>query len=174
MDDVSLTVIPANAANSAEASGLRVDGLDTLTQNVPAGFFSPVSFWYRWGWTPRHDAADLVKYGNAAPTLLHVWGDATNYVRVYATAANNIRLEYDAGGAGVQVANWNCTGLIVAGTTYKMEARGAGGAWVRLYVDNAVVAEIVNPFLFTTVPTVAYGGSLQDSTQQADSTYSSP
>jgi hypothetical protein len=32
LDDVSLTVTPASEANSAETTGLRVDGRDTCTQ----------------------------------------------------------------------------------------------------------------------------------------------
>jgi hypothetical protein len=89
---------------------------------------------------------------------------------VYASAANQIRLEFDAGGAGVQQDNWNCAGAITADTTYLMEVLYTA-AFVRLYVDHVVQAEIIAPVTFTTIPTILYWGLLQAGNQQVDAVF---
>lgn len=174
LDDVTLTAAAANQADSAEATGLRVDGRDTCVQPVPAGYWATVSGWTRWRWTARHDAAQLAAFdeaGNEA-TLLQAWGNATNYIRVHATAANNIRLEFNDGG-GAHQANWNCAGQVVAATTYLMEIRyTATDMW--LTQDGAERARITTPLAFATVPTNVYWGSRQAGDLQVDATYNEP
>lgn len=154
---------------------IRIDGRDTIIQPVPLGYFAATSIWFRWEWIPRHDAAQLVGFDEAANEahLVTAWGNATNYVSVFANAANQIRLEYDAGAAGVQFANWACAGQIVAATTYLMEVRGVPG-FVRLIVDGAVVAQIAAPMTFTVIPANIYWGSRQAGDRQVDACYDEP
>jgi len=49
----------------------------------------------------RHSAADVAKFGVATPYAMLLWGDATNYLAVYWSAANTLKIEYNAGDAGV-------------------------------------------------------------------------
>ena len=172
LNAVTLTATPASAANSIENTGRRIDGYDNAVQPIPVGFLTPSVGWIRVRIRPRHTAAGLVLFGNTGPTILEAWGDATNYIRVYGTAANNIRLEFNDGG-GVHQANWNCTGLIVADTEYLLEVLYAGSVmW--LIIDHVQVATITQPIVFVTTPTNVYWGSQQALDEQADIVYVNP
>jgi hypothetical protein len=165
LDDVTLTVTPASQANSLEGTGIRVDGLDRLTQpitTIQAGKGS-IKFYY----TPRHSAATPALFGNATPAVCSLYADANNYILLDWSAANTMRLRYNAGGVGVQTGTWNATGLIVAGTLYAMEIRYTGGG-MSLYVNGASVLTISANVAFTVVPTTAYWGSDNSTTQQND------
>ncbi|MEI6462755.1 MAG: LamG-like jellyroll fold domain-containing protein [bacterium] len=118
LNDVSLTVTPVSLANSTETSGVRVDGTDTLTQ--PVSNLSATSGVIKFKYTPRHNAADMLKFGNNQPYIIDVYGNATNYIRAYWSAANIITLDINDGN-GDRFDSWDATGAIVAGTTYNFE-----------------------------------------------------
>lgn len=137
LDNVSLTVTPANAANSAESGGLRVDGGDDYTQpadykcKAHEGIIGPV--WC----TPRHAIANAVAFGQARETIFELYEDANNYLIAYKTT-NTVTLAVNARGLGVQTATWNATGLWDALQRALIWAEyEEGGA--RLFVDGSMV-----------------------------------
>ena len=165
LDDVTLTVTPASQASSLEGTGIRVDGLDRLTQPVTSlqAGKGKITFQY----TPRHSAATVALIGNATPVICSLYADANNYILLDWSAANTIRLRYNAGGAGVQTGTWDATGLIVAGTLYNMEIRYTSSG-MKLYVDGNPMISISAGVGFSVVPTTAYWGSDNSYTQQND------
>jgi hypothetical protein len=167
LDDVSLTVTPASAANSVESSGVRVDGLDVCSQTIPAGQIQSGSGWLKFKYIPRHSAADVAKFGNATPAITQIYGGANDYITLDYSAANTMRLRYNANGAGVQTGTWDCTGAIVAGTTYIIEVRYTSGG-MKVYVDGTERISISAAVAFGTVPTMFYAGQLQAGTSQND------
>ena len=169
MDSVTLTCTPASQANSLEGTGIRVDGLDRLTQ--PTTAITANSGRIRFTYTPRHSASTVALFGNATPTIAHIYGDANNYIILDWSAANTIRLRYNAGGAGVQTGTWNATGAIVAGTNYNFDLRYTGSG-MKLYINGALVITISAGVSFSVIPTTAYWGSDSSTTQQVDAVFS--
>jgi hypothetical protein len=171
---VTLTVTPASAANSTETSGLRNDGRDTTVQNVTAADgVSATAFTVKTGITPRHSAAVVAKFGELTPYWFHLWGDATNYAAVYWSAANTLKLEYNAGGAGVQSQTWDATAAIVAGTTYALEVMATPTGMI-LKIGDVTKATITAAVNFSVTPTVIYWGSKQDGSCVCDATFQAP
>ncbi|MEI6462589.1 MAG: LamG-like jellyroll fold domain-containing protein [bacterium] len=118
LNDISLTITPASLANSTETSGVRVDGTDTLTQTVSN--LTATSGVVKFKYTPRHNSSDMLKYGNSTPYIIDLYGNATNYIRAYWSAANTVTLDINDGN-GNRIKSWDATGAIVAGTTYNLE-----------------------------------------------------
>lgn len=170
---VSLTVTPASLANSTETTGLRVDGRDTAVQADSEGALTATSGTIKWRMTPRHSAADVLKFGETTPYVLHAWGNATNYIAVYWSAANTLKLEYNAGGAGVQSGTYNATGAIVAGTTYSLEVAYTGTG-ATLKINDTTQITVTAAVSFATLPSNAYWGHKQDGTSQYDATFAAP
>lgn len=175
LDDVTLTVTPASEADCQESGGVRVVGRATCVQAVvPAALLQATQGWIRWRKRFRHAAANLDDFGEVPGSdyLMRAWGNATNYVDVFVTAANNIRLEFNDG-AGAHLVNWNCAGLIAADVEHLLEVR-----WVaprmELVFDGAVVATIVQPPNFAVVPTVVYWGSRNAGDRQVDAVFINP
>lgn len=166
MDNITLTVTPASAANSAEGTGIRVDGLDRLTQ--PTTNLKLSKGWAKFFYTPRHGDSIVALLGNLTPAICELRADANNYILLDWSAANTLRLRYNAGGAGVQTGTWATGGgAIVAGTKYKIEIIYTGGAmYVR--VDGVAVITITAATVFSVVPTTAYWGSDSSYAQQND------
>lgn len=169
--DVSLTVTPASLANSAESSGLRIDGRDSLTQPITRITATRGSI--RWFWRPRHDAADLVAFDEAANQayILHADGNATNYIVLRATAANTIQLEFNDGG-GAHNTNWNCIGQVTADTLYSMRIVYSP-TQMRLYQDGILRATISQPVAFALDPQTwtMYWGSNDTPARQGDAVF---
>jgi len=171
LDDATLTVTPASQANSLEGSGIRVDGLDRLTQPIPVGLFFSNHGMAQFPITPRHADTTVALFGNLTPTEAYFFGDATNYIHLDWSAANTLRLRYNAGGAGVQTGTWATGGgLIVPGTQYatRLEYSPTG---MKVFVQNALRIQIFAPVIFSTVPTIVYWGSDNLTTQQIDAVY---
>jgi hypothetical protein len=169
---VSLTVTPASEANSTESSGIRVDGLDTLTQSISN--LTATDGHVRFAYTPRHDAADAVKFGTASTQAMiaELYGAADNYIRLYWSAANTITMAFNDGG-GEHTTTYDATGAIAAGTTYQMALNYSAEA-MTLDIAGSTVATITTAISFATVPTTAYWGQAQAGTKQADATYAAP
>ena len=171
-DDVSLTVTPADLANSAENGGLRVDGRDGAPQPIPAGSIAVTAGDIRITTAPRHDIADMDNFGNTTPVLFHVFGDATNYIYVELSAANTIRLRFNDGG-GEHLGVWAAGGLLVADTDYLFRVVWTA-AQMQLIVDDTVRITIAQPVNFGTMPTQIYPGSRQTVDYQVDAVFKAP
>jgi len=176
LDPVTLTVTPASEANSAEATGLRVDGRDDCQQPIPAGYFAPSFGSIMFNWTPRHDDSDVIDWGNATPHVFWAAGPIANYIELYWTAADNLRLEVQVGGIASS-ADWATGGgAIVAGTTYAVRVFYTGVS-IYLYVDG-VLRITVSPAAgidFTgDIPQGMFWGSNATPAQHVDATFARP
>jgi len=170
---VSLTVTPASEANSAESGGIRVDGCDSCTQPVLAGYISPGSYYLQWKMRMRHAPADLLAFLETTDVYaMYLFGDATNYVSLRPTAANTYTLEFNDGG-GVHSVNWNCAGAWVADAELRFRIIGRPTATF-LMVNNTVVATINQPLSFVTLPTLVYWGSNNSGARQLDAVFLDP
>jgi hypothetical protein len=89
LDDVSITATAASEANSAEGTGIRVDGLDTLTQSISG--FALGSWQAIWPYTPRHDD-DNEDFGVTDVTCGVVGVDGTEYVHVRTNGDTNFEI----------------------------------------------------------------------------------
>lgn len=158
LTDVSLTATPASQANSGEGGGIRVDGYDYC--RVANTILTATSGKIRLNWIPRHNAADLVKFGNAYSYLAVGYYNASNAFYLRATTANNLNILETIGGATVLNISWNCTGLIVAGTQYLVELQYAGRNYT-LYVDGTpVLTGTATADKIFAPATIAFGGSI--------------
>jgi len=173
LDAVSITATPASEANSAESSGIRVDGLDTLTQPIVAGSIATTSGKIRMNYIPRHDAADVAKFGETTPYILDAYGDADDYIRLYWSAANTITLLYQSDGGGEQSDTWDATGAIAADTTYLIEIEYSS-TQMTLSVDGAVKITIAAAVSFGTVPATFYAMTKQDGLNIGDAVALNP
>lgn len=164
---VSLTATPASEANSAENSGKRVDGRDTLTQ-AHGGKLGAASGAVTFKVRPRHLPADLVKYGNTTVYWMDVRQNANNRLRVFSSAANTVTIGYTANGAAEVTANWDATAAWTADQemTWKV-TYGSGGA--KLLVGGVLKATAAGAVAFATAFSVnVYFGSAYDGTGQVD------
>lgn len=173
LPNVTLAVTPASQTDSAETSGVRIDGVDKLTQATPAGKISATNGTIRWKYTPRHSAATVALFGNATPIIANLYGNATNYIIVDWSAANTLRLQFNANNAGVQSGTYNATGAIVAGMTYAMQIDYTATG-MTLSINGSVVITITATVNFTTGLATAYWGQKQDGTLQTDGTFAAP
>ncbi|HNS65014.1 MAG TPA: hypothetical protein PKJ26_00795, partial [Candidatus Woesebacteria bacterium] len=118
LSDVSLTVTPANQANSTEASGLRVDGADTLTQPITG--LSADRGVIKFKFTPRHSIAVADKFGASFPVIVAI-GSGNDRIELYKGGGNSVGLQGYFNAAAV-TASWNSP-TFVAGSTYNIEIR---------------------------------------------------
>jgi len=81
LSDVSLTVTPTSLANSTETTGIRVDGRDTAT--TPTSNLTTTQGTIKFQYTPRHSAADAVKFVESGLS-----GDKA-YIAAFTTAAGS-------------------------------------------------------------------------------------
>ena len=158
LDAVSLTVTPASEANSAESGGIRVDGRDNLTQPIPVARLKFNKGWIRFKVRPRHAPAELIDFLETTNSYFaYMFGDANNYISLYGSAANQITLGFNAGGAGFVSANWACAAAWTADQEMIWEIRyNAASMW--LVVDEVTVVTVVAPVAFGLIPTIAYWG----------------
>ncbi|HNS94886.1 MAG TPA: DNRLRE domain-containing protein [Candidatus Woesebacteria bacterium] len=168
---VSLTVTPANQANSTETSGLRVDGADTLTQPITG--LSADRGVIKFKFTPRHNLADANKYGASFPVIFSSNNNGSNSFWLVREAANQVLLRTYFGTTQVDT-RWTSASM-TAGTTYDFELSYSSGDYVRMKVNGVLVgtsSTLAVPF--TTVPTLAYFGSyVGGGTERYDGTISS-
>ncbi len=178
LDDVSLTVTPASEANSLETSGLRVDGWDQVDQSE----YSSVAIedvLDRDAWvieyevTPRHDAADVLKFGHTAAVLLSVYGNSDNYILVKFTAASTLQLAFKAAGGTEQTDAWS-SAVMNAGTTYKITVKGWQSDRMQLFVNGVLRATINQPFVWNYTPDVVHWGHDAVGVGWYDATFDTP
>lgn len=174
LDDVSLTVTPANLANSTENGGLRVDGRDAAPQPIPAGAIGATSGHIKWKMTPRHGNGDLLKFGVTTAQILTAWFGAVDYIYLWCSSNTNITLNFVVGAAST-VGNWTPTNL----------AAGVEQTWEIVY--NAIQAELIVDGVVqitlipgagidwgANIPTTMHWGTRQVSDRQADVVFSAP
>jgi len=169
LDDVTITATAANEANSTEGTGIRVDGLDTLTQATTGVTLAGDSATFKI--TKRHAAADVAKFGNSTPYEFHAYGDADDYMYVYWSAANTLTLTYQAAGGGEQTDDYDATAAWDAGATKTAKLTWGGSSCV-LRLDGTPVITIAQAAAFDTLGTDFYLGSDKDGANQSDSVYS--
>ncbi|MEI6327173.1 MAG: prepilin-type N-terminal cleavage/methylation domain-containing protein [Candidatus Roizmanbacteria bacterium] len=168
---ITLTLTPASLANSTEASGVRVDGYDSLTQNVNnlTRTVGEISFNY----TPRHSAAQAYsfKQNSNGAYVATLYNNTNDRVHLYWSAANILTLSAVMNGTLV-TGTWDATGAIAAGTTYTMKLAYVGASTMTLSVNSVVNITLSSiPAGFGTVPTTVYWGSLYDGSAQGDATF---
>ena len=173
LNDVSLTVTPASAANSVESGGIRVDGLDNCNQAIPANRLFPNFGWSRFDWIPRHAIADMDNFGFTTPMIALWRGDANNYIWIELSAANTIRLGYVTGGGAPVTGDWVAAGAFVAGTNYQLEIMWTPGD-TRLIVDGTTRITIATGPAFPVVPVIFYAGSNNTPTYHVDAVFMAP
>jgi hypothetical protein len=138
LNPVSLTVTPASEANSLEGTGLRVDGVDGLTQLVPVGRLQPSIGHIRFRYTPRHDDSNSNDFGTLGgfAWIVALFPNANNNIDLFWNTANTLRLRFTADGAALQQADWlTGGGAIVAGAEYMIDIIYTP-VWMRLYIDG--------------------------------------
>jgi hypothetical protein len=171
LDDVSLTVTPASEANSTEGTGLRVDGLDTLTQPITG--LTATSGKIRFKWTPRHDIADANKFGISSPYLFDAYKDANNRIYIYRESATNIRFRFLVGGV---TTTGSVNPSFVAGTEYLYEIEYSA-TQATLSVDGAVIstiAPVAGIDFGVSVPDTIYLGTHSNTLSQIDAIFTNP
>jgi hypothetical protein len=168
LDDVSLTITPANLANSAESGGLRVDGRDLCSQPIPAGTFTATSGWIKFKYIPRHDEVDVVDFGNPASYILRIYFDATHFIDLWHSLASRVDLAFNDGG-GVHTANW-APATLAAGTEYEFEIQYNTGE-MTLRIDGVTRITITTPINFANIPTIIYWGADQTGALQVDAVF---
>ena len=163
---VSLTATAATSANSTENSGLRVDGLDSLTQTVSG--LNAGSGIFEFPLTQRHAAADVAKLGISVPVVFEQYQDANNYIKVDWSAANTLRLRFNAKGAGEQSGTVSMSGDWSADARKVCQVEYSTTQMI-LRLDDVDKITISQPAEFAAAPTAAaYFGSDRSGTNQAD------
>ena len=175
MDSVSLTVTPASEANSAETSGLRVDGYDSLTQ--PITDIGATSGTIKFKWTPRHSAGDFDKFGTSVgrALIINAYNDASNNITLRTNGASELRLIINVTGV-IGGTNWTATGVINAGTTHDIRVE-YDGVSCYAYIDDTlrITASPIGGIDFgANVPTTAYWGVDNTNIRQSDATFAAP
>ena len=169
LTDVSLTVTPASEANSLESSGLRVDGLDSLTQTITnlTDKSGEVSFEI----TPRHNYDVADNFGTTTPVIAHLYGDANDYIKIVKVSDTVLRAEAQLNGTAIN-ADTSVAPTLNAGTTYIIKVTYLQGSFLKLYIDGVEKAStaIGASTAFSTTPTTIYFGSDNSSTNQYDLT----
>jgi len=119
----------------------------------------------------RHDDADVADFGNAQPLVIYCVG-AANYISLFWTAANQLRLEFNDGG-GAANATWNPSAVTVD-TEYAMEILYSP-VQMQLIVGNIVMATIVSGVDFTgDIPALAHIGQNAATAQHLDAVFIEP
>ncbi len=165
LNNVSLTVVPANYDNSLENGGIRVDGSDTLTRSI-VGLLSPNYGEIPWSMIFRHSEANFAKFGNAWPAFVRTNTVNGCYIALWG-AYDNVSMAFDAG-AGPQQEDWIPPGsFFIPGQIYRFRLRYLADR-MELYIDHILRIVIDAPTGFLSVPTILYYGSNQNGANQAD------
>lgn len=135
---ITLTVTPANQANSLEGNGIRIDGRDSATVPAADHRMRARSGGLKWRATPRHSLALAQGFGQATEYLLDLTEDANNYLRLYRNT-NLLTLAVNQNGAGVVTDTDNTAWA--ADTEVLLEVLNTGNR-IRVKRDGVVVLEL--------------------------------
>jgi hypothetical protein len=105
-------------------------------------------------------------FGNANPTIFYLLGNANNFIHLDFQAASNVRLRYNASGAGVQTGNYN-PATLNAGTKYMLDVLFHPGGMM-LFIDGILRINIIAACVFNVPLATMYWGSTNLGTQQYD------
>lgn len=155
LDAVSLTATPATQANSTETNGIRVDGMDTLTQPIIG--LSTTNGVIKFKFTPRHNGTVARSFGVAEPYLLFAEGSGSNRLYVRQTTDGACQTIASFNGTLV-VGGWTCSTLN-AGTTYLFEVSYAAGGNLITKIDGVQKGSVSGVVPFGSVLTTAYFGA---------------
>jgi len=172
LDAVSITATAASEANSSESNGVRVDGLDTLTQTITG--LGATSGKIRFKWRPRHDAADMLKFNSGTPFIFKVWKTSdSNRIQIYATGTNEITFLLTIGGANSSD-TWSTAGQIISDTEYLVEVEYSASQ-ITLSIDGVVKSTITTAIDFgANIPDELFCGANNNGTTQSDAVFVSP
>lgn len=164
---VSLTVTPANQANSTETSGLRVDGADTLTQPITG--LSADRGVIKFKFTPRHSWSTAASFGISDPHIFSL-GSGSNWISLWRVNSSNLRLDSNFNGS-YYTPQWT-NPVLNAGETYDIEISYAINNAISLKVNGNIIAfQAMGNTPFSVVPTQIYWGGYS-SGKQYDGTIS--
>jgi hypothetical protein len=149
-----------------------VDGLDTLTQPIPAGVIGPTSGKLTFNTVLRHGDGDLEKFGTTNPMLFEILFNSSN--RIYAISTNNNSLSlYTVVGGVVSIGLYDMAG-IVAGQLYAIEIEYTD-TQCTMSVDGAVVVTVTPGAgidFGANIPNAIWLGSRSTGSQQYDAVFS--
>ena len=152
--------------------GIRVDGLDTLTQTIPAGALGATNGKIAFYWTPRHGHGNWEKFGNQNANMFTVYKDASNFIDCYFNTDTGARLRCLVGGVSDNPA-WDTTGLS-AGTKYLVEIEY--NATVCTLKIDGVLKATATPLgginYGANIPDTFYAGSTPAGVAQGDAVFS--
>ena len=150
--------------------GIRVDGLDTLTQPIPAGALGATNGKIAFYYTPRHSSGDYEKFGHNNPRMFTVKG-TSNYIDVYFNTNFNATLRTFI---GAENTNDSQAVALTAGTKHLIEIEYNATQCI-LYVDGVVKITITPASginFGADIPSTFYGGSDFSGTTQGDAIFS--
>lgn len=173
MDDITITVTPANQANSLEGTGIRVDGLDRLVQIPIVGQLTAMLGMILWAWVPRHDDSTARDFGNTTPRIMYLEGAGADYIEVYWSAANTITLRFSVG-AAVSSGNWATggTGFTVGAAHHMRILYWPTG--MTLYIDTVARITVAAAISFVNIPNLANWGHDGADVSQVDAVFQAP
>lgn len=174
IDDVSITATPTSEVNSAEDSGIRVDGLDICYEDI-TGDLGATSGKIRFNWIPRHGVGDLEKFGTVNPQIFKAWNDSGNYIQLFIQHNNLITMSLKIAGASVQNSQWDGIGL-TAGSTYLVEIEYDA---VKCTIDFDSVEKFSITYtggidFGSNIPDTFYAGTTEVNIHQCDSVFAAP
>jgi hypothetical protein len=158
LNDVTLSVTPASAANSLEGTGIRIDGNDLLVQVIPTGMlfasYGNIEFYF----TPRHGDAIVALLGVLTPCIAEFRYNAANTIVLDWSAANTLRLRVLSAGV-TYTGTWATGGgAILAGTKYKCEISYHMGNYL-VKIDGTTRVALGGVLNLAGAPATAYWGS---------------
>ena len=174
LDDLSITATAANLANATEGLGVRVGGLSTLIEPIPAGKLKAMKGKIRFLWTPRHGDGDYEKFGSSDPKICTVWYDGENRMIFDTTTNINARLTFEVNNV-LTIGDWATPGF-VAGTKYLVEIE-YNSTQCTVSIDGAVVITVtpVGGIDFgAKIPNIFYAGTYQTGVGVGDAVFSAP
>ena len=171
LDDVSLTVAAASKTNSTENGGVRADGHDTLRSSDLG--LSQIAGRARFGYNPRHSAENALLFGNDPAYIANFHVNDDNYIRIYWSQADEVTLEYNAGGAGEHSGVWDALGEVDANVNYEIQIEYSAIAMAFSIdgVEKILINEVVE---FDEGAAIAFMGMNHLSEQQGDAVFSAP
>ncbi|MDD4986420.1 MAG: hypothetical protein PHQ43_11695, partial [Dehalococcoidales bacterium] len=167
--DVGITATAATQANSSEVTGLRVDGIDTLSQGIGSSIANSRGV-IKFELTPRHSFDIGASFGTTAPVVFEAYGDSDDYLKMSKVGGTMVTTISMAGTTAV--ANWSSPTLN-AGTSYPLTISYETGGILAIDSNGARVASanIGAGTSFATTPSTIYFGSDNTGANQYDATF---
>ena len=178
LDDVSLTVTPASAANSVESGGIRIDGYDNAPVNPIPVVLGATSGRVVFGCYSRHGSNNQVfgQSGNIETYGL-LYNNANNYIEFYVdNDSANIYFEITVGGVLTQDNAVARAGLFGIDTLFIAEFEYSATQCI-LRIDGVDIVTLVPGAgidFGANIPDQFWAGSNTTGIQQADSVFVAP